>query len=93
VGPHGPSGGRLVPRHRVMGWMRRQMHQRDLARHATSGIPVGGGVSAENIRALNEAFRTAMTGDRVFLTAGVDALSSDVKASYPGHPRGVHPRQ
>jgi precorrin-6x reductase len=53
----------------------------------------GGDVSAENIRAVNEAFRTAMTGDRVFLTAGVDALSSDVKASYPGHLRGVHPRQ
>jgi Protein of unknown function (DUF3768) len=37
-------------------------------------------VSAEKIRALNDAFRTTMTGGQVFLTAGVDALPSDVKA-------------
>jgi len=37
-------------------------------------------VSAEKIRALNDAFRTTMTGGRVMLTAGVDALPSDVKA-------------
>ena len=49
----------------VMGCMRRQMHQRDLARHATSGRPAGGGVGAENITALNDAFRTAMTGGGV----------------------------
>ncbi len=37
-------------------------------------------MSAEKIRALNDAFRTTMTGGQVFLTAGVDALPSDVKA-------------
>jgi len=37
-------------------------------------------VSAEKIRALNDAFRTTMTGGKVFLTAGIDALPSDVKA-------------
>jgi hypothetical protein len=38
-------------------------------------------VSALNIRAVNEALRTAMTGGLVFMTAGVDALSSDAKAT------------
>jgi hypothetical protein len=37
-------------------------------------------VSAEEVRALNDAFRTTMTGGRVMLTAGVDALPSDVRA-------------
>ncbi len=37
-------------------------------------------MSAERIRALNDAFRTTMTGGRVMLTAGVDALPADVKA-------------
>ena len=37
-------------------------------------------MSAEKIRALNDAFRTTMTGGKVFLTAGIDALPSDVKA-------------
>ena len=37
-------------------------------------------MSADKIRALNDAFRTTMTGGKVFLTAGVDALPSDVKA-------------
>jgi hypothetical protein len=37
-------------------------------------------VSAEKIRALNDVFRTTMTGGKVFLTAGIDALPSDVKA-------------
>ena len=37
-------------------------------------------MSAEKIRALNDAFRTTMTGGSVMLTAGVDALPSDVKA-------------
>ena len=37
-------------------------------------------MSAEKIRTLNDAFRTTMTGGRVMLTAGVDALPSDVKA-------------
>jgi hypothetical protein len=37
-------------------------------------------VSAENIRALNDAFRTTMTGGQVLMTAGVNALPSDVKA-------------
>jgi hypothetical protein len=51
-------------------------------------------VSDENIRALNDAFRTAMTGGRVFMTAGVDALSSGVKAMViRAHLHGVHSRQ
>jgi hypothetical protein len=37
-------------------------------------------MSAENIRELNDLFRTTMTGGRVMLTAGVDALPSDVRA-------------
>src|SRR4029077_9898868 len=37
-------------------------------------------MSAERIRELNDAFRTTMTGGRVMMTAGVDALPSDVKA-------------
>jgi hypothetical protein len=37
-------------------------------------------MSAEKIRALNDAFRSTMIGGRVMLTAGVDALPSDVKA-------------
>jgi Protein of unknown function (DUF3768) len=37
-------------------------------------------MSAEKIRELNDAFRTTMTGGRVLMTAGVDALPSDVKA-------------
>src|SRR5205809_590344 len=37
-------------------------------------------MSADKIRALNDTFRTTMTGGRVLMTAGVDALPSDVKA-------------
>jgi hypothetical protein len=41
-------------------------------------------MSAEKIRnkiqQLNDAFRTTMTGGRVMMTAGVDALPPDVKA-------------
>lgn len=37
-------------------------------------------MSAERIRELNDRFRTTMTGGTVLLTAGVDALPSDVKA-------------
>ncbi len=37
-------------------------------------------MSAEEIRELNDRFRSTMTGGRVILTAGVDALPSDVKA-------------
>ena len=37
-------------------------------------------MSAEKIRELNDRFRSSMTGGRVMLTAGVDALPSDVKA-------------
>ena len=37
-------------------------------------------MSAEKIRALNDAFRRTMTGGQVMMTAGVDALPSDVKA-------------
>jgi hypothetical protein len=37
-------------------------------------------MAAERIRELNDPFRSTMTGGRVMLTAGVDALPSDVKA-------------
>jgi len=37
-------------------------------------------MSADKIRALNDAFRSTMTGGQVMMTAGVDALPSDVKA-------------
>lgn len=37
-------------------------------------------MSAEKIRELNDRFRTTMSGGRGMLTAGVDALPSDVKA-------------
>src|SRR5687768_8402924 len=37
-------------------------------------------MSVEQIRALNDAFRTTMTGGKVLLTAGVEALPSNVKA-------------
>ena len=37
-------------------------------------------MSAEKIRALNDAFRTTMTGGKVLMTAGVNALPSDVQA-------------
>ena len=33
-------------------------------------------MSAERIRELNDRFRTTMTGGRVLMTAGVNALSS-----------------
>ena len=37
-------------------------------------------MSAERIRELNDRFRTMMTGGQVLMTAGVNALPSDVKA-------------
>ncbi len=37
-------------------------------------------MSAAKIRELNDRFRTTMTGGRVMMTAGVNALPSDVKA-------------
>ena len=37
-------------------------------------------MSAAKIRELNDRFRSTMTGGRVMMTAGVDALPSDVKA-------------
>jgi hypothetical protein len=37
-------------------------------------------MSADKIRALNDAFRTTMIGGRVVMTAGVDALPADAKA-------------
>ena len=37
-------------------------------------------MSTEKIRALNDAFRTTLTGGKVLLTAGVNALPPDVKA-------------
>ena len=37
-------------------------------------------MSADRIRELNDRFRTTMAGGQVLMTAGVDALPSDVKA-------------
>jgi Protein of unknown function (DUF3768) len=37
-------------------------------------------MSTEKIRALNDSLRTTMTGGRVVMTAGVNALPSDVRA-------------
>jgi Protein of unknown function (DUF3768) len=37
-------------------------------------------MSTEKIRALNDAFRTTLTGGKVLMTAGVNALPADVKA-------------
>ena len=37
-------------------------------------------MSAAKIRELNDRFRTTMTGGRVMMTSGVDALPADVKA-------------
>ena len=36
--------------------------------------------AAERIRELNDTFRTSMSGGKVFMSAGVDALPSDVRA-------------
>jgi hypothetical protein len=38
-------------------------------------------MSTEKIRSLNDAFRTTLAGGKVLLTAGVNALPSDVKAA------------
>lgn len=38
-------------------------------------------INTEKIRALNDAFRTTLTGGKVLLTAGVNALPSEVKAT------------
>ena len=38
-------------------------------------------MSTEKIRALNDGFRTTMTGGKVLLTAGVNALPTDLKTS------------
>jgi Protein of unknown function (DUF3768) len=37
-------------------------------------------MSTEKIRALNDSLRTTMTGGRVMMTSGVNALPSDVRA-------------
>ena len=37
-------------------------------------------MSTAKVRELNDRFRSTMTGGKVMLTAGVDALPSDVKA-------------
>src|SRR5215213_9867042 len=38
-------------------------------------------MSAERIRELNDRFRTTMTGGRMLMTAGVNALPADIKAA------------
>src|SRR3954454_10998701 len=38
-------------------------------------------MSTEKIQSLNDAFRTTLAGGKVLLTAGVNALPSDVKAA------------
>src|SRR4051795_9818838 len=38
-------------------------------------------MSTETIRALNDTFRTTLTGGKVLMTAGVNALPSDMKAA------------
>ncbi|MGE3279571.1 MAG: DUF3768 domain-containing protein [Alphaproteobacteria bacterium] len=42
-------------------------------------------MSTDRIRELNDAFRTTMTGGKVLLTAGVNALPSNVKAMVIQH--------
>ncbi len=37
-------------------------------------------IRRQKIQQLNDAFRRSMSGGKVFMTAGVDALPSDVKA-------------
>ena len=37
--------------------------------------------NVQRIRALNDAFRTSLDGGRLMMTAGIDALDSDVKAT------------
>jgi hypothetical protein len=41
---------------------------------------MSGEQTRQNIQQLNDAFRTSMTGGQVMMTAGVDALPSDVTA-------------
>jgi hypothetical protein len=53
---------------------------RGMCRHPRATICRERAVSAKKIRELNDAFRTTMIGGRVMMTAGVDALPSDVKA-------------
>ena len=50
--------------------------------HGRLGAHTGGDhlMPAAKIRELNDRFRTTMTGGRVMMTAGVDALPPDVKA-------------
>jgi hypothetical protein len=56
----------------------RELQGDHLALRATEGREVGGmsGEKAEAIRRLKGAFRTAMTGGRVVMTAGINALLS-----------------
>ena len=40
--------------------------------------------NAQRICELNDAFRTSLSGGRVMMTAGIDALDSDIKAMIIG---------
>ena len=44
--------------------------------------------NAQRIRALNDAFRTSLSGRRVMMTAGVDALDGDFNGD--NDPHGEH---
>src|SRR5579863_8113663 len=64
---------------RPVDFPRPPLHGRRPRRRANAARGRGPAMSAEQIRRLNDAFRTSMSGGKVLMTAGVDALPSDVK--------------